>query len=500
MMNDERPIEKLLRRAAQKRAAEAGSPPELHPANRRLLQAEVAKQFPRPAAPPASAGTEFWTGLRARWAYALAIIPVVGILAFVLVPALFKGSNQQMAFKSSESPAAFQDEALTPEENAPLLPKSDVALTTITGEKKQVTEERGGFAATLSPGSAPAPTLAAASQSRADREQPNPSAQLALEPARETRRLVAADASTKRAETKTREVAVAVNEAVRRSAPVTGGSQVPPATAPARFIQERQSDSEVATLAAAPAIVAPPPQPLDSLSVEKNEAAPRQPPAGIADRSATTAPEIFTEVALDSALADKTFRARGGGEELERPPLNSQAFSNLGPAPLQNRYGQAKIPPPVLAKFKIQQVGRDVRVVDEDGSIYRGVVDEANTVYSQFAARQNQQQTTDLNKNAKLLPPKLSADQKKQDAAFYFYRVEGTNRTLNQNVVFTWNFVPTNEAVAATQLNYKDVLTETDPAKLPAQFPALLQNSYINGRAQFGADREVEVNAAPVKQ
>ena len=50
-MNDERPIEKLLRRAAQKRSDEAGAPPELHPANRRLLQAEVARQFPPTAAP-----------------------------------------------------------------------------------------------------------------------------------------------------------------------------------------------------------------------------------------------------------------------------------------------------------------------------------------------------------------------------------------------------------------------------------------------------------------
>ena len=38
----ERPIEKLLRDAAQKRRDEAGAPLELHSATRRLLQGEVA--------------------------------------------------------------------------------------------------------------------------------------------------------------------------------------------------------------------------------------------------------------------------------------------------------------------------------------------------------------------------------------------------------------------------------------------------------------------------
>ena len=44
----ERPIEKLLRAAAQKRRDEVGAPFELHPATRRLLQGEVARRFAKP--------------------------------------------------------------------------------------------------------------------------------------------------------------------------------------------------------------------------------------------------------------------------------------------------------------------------------------------------------------------------------------------------------------------------------------------------------------------
>ena len=45
----ERTIEKLLRAAAKKRGEEAGAPFELHPADRRVLQGEVARRFARPA-------------------------------------------------------------------------------------------------------------------------------------------------------------------------------------------------------------------------------------------------------------------------------------------------------------------------------------------------------------------------------------------------------------------------------------------------------------------
>jgi len=44
----ERPIETLLHAAAKKRRDEAGAPFELHPADRRVLQGEVARRFAKP--------------------------------------------------------------------------------------------------------------------------------------------------------------------------------------------------------------------------------------------------------------------------------------------------------------------------------------------------------------------------------------------------------------------------------------------------------------------
>ena len=79
-----------------------------------------------------------------------------------------------------------------------------------------------------------------------------------------------------------------------------------------------------------------------------------------------------------------------------------------------------------------------------------------------------------------------------------FYRVTGTNRTLNQAVVFTWSFVEmTNSPVVAQSGRISNDLNK-DAQKLPTQFPALLQNSFINGRAQFETGQEIEINAIPV--
>ena len=44
------------------------------------------------------------------------------------------------------------------------------------------------------------------------------------------------------------------------------------------------------------------------------------------------------------------------------------------------------------------------------------------------------------------------------------------------------NFVDTNNTLAAAQFDSKAAAQKLDATKLPSQFPALLQNSYINGR------------------
>ena len=111
-MNDERPIEKLLRRFAKKRRADAGAPVELHPATRRLLQGEVAGQFSKAGAKPKSGLGEILAGLIGRWGYTAAARAVALIMGALLLPSLSKsGKNAQLAEKSASFELAKNESA-----------------------------------------------------------------------------------------------------------------------------------------------------------------------------------------------------------------------------------------------------------------------------------------------------------------------------------------------------------------------------------------------------
>src|SRR5689334_3575328 len=90
-MDPERPIEKLLRQAAQARRAQGGAPQELHPATRRMLQGEVARKFgsgnadTRAGAPPPERRS-FFDLFMPRLAWGTAAIVGLGLAASMMLP------------------------------------------------------------------------------------------------------------------------------------------------------------------------------------------------------------------------------------------------------------------------------------------------------------------------------------------------------------------------------------------------------------------------------
>ena len=110
-------------------------------------------------------------------------------------------------------------------------------------------------------------------------------------------------------------------------------------------------------------------------------------------------------------------------------------------------------------------------------------------------------QNTGFKNEGKLqLGSELRGQQQKLTDNSYQFRVAGTNRTLNQQVVFSWNCVPITNAQAFSNSGFAaSELKKMDPAKMPQQFPGL-QNSYINGRAQIASEKEIEINARPVSE
>ena len=91
----ERPIEKLLRAAAQKRRDDVGPPFELHPADRRLLQGEVARKFAQPRRQSRSFA-QYVARLWPRLAGGVAILAVLCLAVWVLLPR--PGDDRSEAF------------------------------------------------------------------------------------------------------------------------------------------------------------------------------------------------------------------------------------------------------------------------------------------------------------------------------------------------------------------------------------------------------------------
>src|SRR5690349_22070501 len=90
-------MDDLLKSYAKKRQEEAGAPAEMHPATRRLLQAEIAKLRPEPSAPR----VPWWQNLLTLWprlAFASGVFVALGLATWQLMDSGKKaGFESQLA-------------------------------------------------------------------------------------------------------------------------------------------------------------------------------------------------------------------------------------------------------------------------------------------------------------------------------------------------------------------------------------------------------------------
>lgn len=469
-MNDERPIEKLLRRYAQKRRAEAGAPSPLHPATRRMLQGEVARQFPKPTTETRATPVDLVTLWVRRWFYAAGLCVVLGLAATILFPNLWKSkSTPELALVSPAEPAPESVVVVppAPTDSAPAVATLSPAVETDAPNAAPTVPSGGGNFALQE------------DRAFAGRR---PESSVATNFARVTAAEAKKELSAARKPSE--------NQVAVRSVPTT--PQPGPTLAPTSRIANEPAK------ASAPKLTGTSRATRGSLTDTESVAGVRAQPAPVSPASAAApAGSAFR------AMTDKTWVARGGGGEKDAAPIYSQAFANIATDGLQTKGAQeksksVKAAMPVLANFQVQQAGNQLRVIDQDGSTYIGEVPQ---LANQYEA--NPKRATD--------PPKLATDLKKQavlqqqKAEDFPYRVAGTNRTLRQQVVFTWNYVDLTNLVANSGLMNSSAALNFDYSKMPSQLPAVqnslqnsFQNSFINGRAQLGKDKLIEINAVPV--
>lgn len=140
----------------------------------------------------------------------------------------------------------------------------------------------------------------------------------------------------------------------------------------------------------------------------------------------------------------------------------------------------------VLAHFQVRLNGSAIRIVDADGSVYRGSLLTTGT-------------------NAPLTPAKAAMARAASPPAVQriSFRVAGLNQTLGKNVVFAGGIEVTPAATASASATSGSLVGSVAGGQFPTngEKPSQtewLPNARIAGKAVIGRTNQIEINAIPV--
>jgi hypothetical protein len=478
----ERPIEKLLRDCARKRREEAPDAPgfELHPATRRLLQGEVARRFPQRG--EAGKGVPWrWVGpFWPKLVEACVLVALVAVVGALLVPALRKPKGELTLAKNEASGSAPSLAKSLPAPAAPAPMKA--------GEELKL-QPQGGLVA-----SADAPAL----------QPETPASRL------ESNRV-----------------------GVDKDAAAVGGSLAAGARrAPMRSLAQNDSKLDEGAATAPAAAAAPPPAAVPAVPPERSPAMPASPAGPTAGGSAIGGPNLGL---ADNKSAGSLSNALGGSSGASgfayralKDGLNSNAPASLADSSgasvtsyaddtkktealgILQRFAQ--VPPPskakaapqtqaaasVLTSFEVEQKGRELRVIDSDGSVYAGYVQELDATtraqsFDRVVSEKAQTGNAPMRQQAPLAAPAPSLGQPVR-----FFRVAGTNRSLEQRVVFSGTLSSlTNATVTAAYGSVAPGQAGTSLAAPGQPGSGPLLNSRISGKVVVGGGKPIELDAVP---
>lgn len=374
-------MDDLLKAYAKKRQDEAGAPLEMHPATRRLLQAEVAKL--RPQSPQSNAQGKSWFatwlafGPRLVWAMPVVVVLGLGVWVFRR-PAV--EPEQAVFFAKNEAPAA---PVVMDERRAVALNDESSSLTVAPQPSLQLGLERAG-----QPASAPAGQM------------------------------MLAESLGKQVALQKEKAALAFNAPLPTSAPASAANEPVKLTAKDSYADAKVLADKMPGLEFKSSNE--PQKPQLVLAVEQGAVA-------LQSRGAATA----VKKADTSDRASFTQQAQPAQDG-----LSAQAAT-------YNYRQDAKAGGSVLLQFDVMQSGDRLQLVDADGSVYEGQVETQTGVATSNAAgstvnvaAQNnlplQRANVQQNQNAVGGLVRREAD---APMRYYNFRVSGTNRTLRQPVV-----------------------------------------------------------------
>jgi len=171
---------------------------------------------------------------------------------------------------------------------------------------------------------------------------------------------------------------------------------------------------------------------------------------------------------------------------------------------LRSKSAQLAASPSILASFRVEQSGEEIRIVDSDGSQYRGSLalaqqDLARTGVGGVAISSSVASASGESIRNSPLKTSASPPNAPSSVQNYSFRVTGTNLSLKQQIVFSGQFMPRLGTAAATPTQSLPGNVSRSFAIPPPPETLSLPDYQIQGRAIIGSNSEVLINAQPAK-
>ncbi len=446
-MEPERKIEKLLRAFANKRRSQAGEPMELHPAMRQQLQREVGRRGLSKAGGGLLSG--LFTSLRTKVAFAICFVAVGIVLFFALKP--FFGRNP-----------------------------NSLAMNPVAGQVNTASGSRRAEPSLAPASPAPSSTVADNFDSGANRDRLlNGSVKGAPASKDDEKQKTIATAP----EPSTPEGQLAKNNAAQSQIEVSPAPAVESPAMVARFgnnslgVGKNSNAMDKIAETSTPPAAAPPAAVFGSTIAASEFKSQNQP--------ATNAAEF--------ALEDNSASQAVTKEETRSASPVAHQFYRVTSQNMLRTDAAADIPLSVLNSFRVEQNGLNIKVIDSDGSIYAGTLQPVSNQKKAMSSATPAFQAPAASSRA----AKTSA--LPQMITNYFFRVSGTNHSLNQNIVFSGNLVPLVTTTHAAVNTPSAIAGFGGSAAGQAKSPSILSvsNAQILGRVIIGNRSETELNALP---
>lgn len=200
------------------------------------------------------------------------------------------------------------------------------------------------------------------------------------------------------------------------------------------WLTQRQTPNETARFAAADRLASvassplAPSEPRSEARTPQDQSAAAKPALAKAEPAATAEAQTLSQAAAAGAVAAKS--ENGAAANL------TQQFSQVAADQAVATRARAPVSQ-VLANFQVEQNGRDIRVVDEDGSTYRGRIEELSPNDSGNALKLKHPAAVTA-EAAKSAPAERDVPTVSNE---FHFRASGFNDRLKKPVVFEGNYI-----------------------------------------------------------